>query len=52
MLEQSINFLDWNVRGLNDQDRKDTGHETVAGSSCHIVCLQETKLESISSLDA
>jgi hypothetical protein len=52
MLEQAINFLGWNVRGLNDQDRKDTVHETIAASSCHIVCLQETKLESISSFDA
>jgi hypothetical protein len=47
MLEHTVNFLGWNVRGLNDQDRKDTVHETVAASSCHIVCLQETKLASI-----
>jgi hypothetical protein len=40
------------VRGLNDQDRKDTVHETIAASSCHIVCLQETKLESVSAFDA
>uniref|UniRef100_A0ACD6A1M8 Uncharacterized protein n=1 Tax=Avena sativa TaxID=4498 RepID=A0ACD6A1M8_AVESA len=47
MLEQP-----WNVRGLNDQDRKDTMHETIATSTCQIVCLQETKLEDISSFDA
>jgi exonuclease III len=52
MLEQVINFLGWNVRGLNDQDRRDTVHETIAASTCHIVCLQETKLESISAFDA
>jgi hypothetical protein len=52
MLEHSINFLDWNVRGLNDQDRRHTVHETVAGSSCHIVCLKETKLAGISPFDA
>jgi exonuclease III len=52
MLEQTVNFLGWNVTGLNDQDRKDTVHETIVASTCHIVCLQETKLESISSFDA
>jgi exonuclease III len=52
MLEQTINFLGWNVRGLNDQDRKDTVHETIEASSCHVVCLHETKLEAISSFDA
>jgi exonuclease III len=52
MSEQTVNTLGWNVRGLNDQDRKDTVHEMIAASSCHIVCLQETKLESISTFDA
>jgi hypothetical protein len=52
MIEQTVNTLGWNVRGLNDQDRKDTVHETIAASSCHIVCLQETKLESVSLFDA
>jgi exonuclease III len=52
MLEQQINTLGWNVRGLNDQDRKDTVHETIAATSCHVVCLQETKLESVSAFDA
>jgi exonuclease III len=41
-----------NVRGLNDQDRKDTVHETIAAASCHVVCLQEIKLESVSAFDA
>jgi exonuclease III len=52
MLEQLINIMGWNVRGLNDQDRKDMVHATIADSSCHIVCLQETKLHTISSFDA
>jgi exonuclease III len=52
MLEQLCSILGWNVRGLNDQDRKDTVHETIANSSCHIACLQETKLHSISAFDA
>ena len=52
MTVQLFNILDWNVRGLNDQDRRDTVHETVASSTCHIVCLQETKLQSLSQFDA
>jgi exonuclease III len=52
MLEQLPNLLGWNVRGLNDQDRKDTVHETIANSSCHIACLQETKLQHILPFDA
>jgi exonuclease III len=52
MIEQTINTLGWNVSGLNDQDRKDTVHKTIAASSCHIVCLQETNLESVSTFNA
>jgi exonuclease III len=52
MLELLLNTLCWNVRGLNDLDRCSTVSETIASSSCHIVCLQETKLESISQHDA
>uniref|UniRef100_A0ACD6AT57 Uncharacterized protein n=1 Tax=Avena sativa TaxID=4498 RepID=A0ACD6AT57_AVESA len=52
MLEWLLNILGWNVRGLNDPDRRDTVHETIASSSCQIVCLQETKLSSVSSFDA
>jgi exonuclease III len=40
------------VRGLNNQDRYATVHETMASSTCHIMCLQETKLEAISMFDA
>lgn len=47
MLEQSIDFLSWNVRGLNCLDRQTTVHETIASSSCQIVCLQETKLAAV-----
>jgi exonuclease III len=52
MLDQIINFLGWNVRGLNDQERKDMVHEVVAASTCHIVGLHETKLGSISAFNA
>jgi exonuclease III len=52
MIESIINILGWNVRGLNDQDRQDAVHETIASSTCHIVCLQETKLASVSQAEA
>jgi exonuclease III len=52
MIEQIVNIMGWNTRGLNDQDRRDTVHETISASSCHIVCLQETKLQPISQFDA
>ncbi|XP_073360430.1 uncharacterized protein [Aegilops tauschii subsp. strangulata] len=44
MTEQAINTLSWNVRGLNCPNRRATVSATIASSSCHIVCLQETKL--------
>ena len=47
MFEQPINFLSWNVRGLNCPDRCSTVNATIASSSCHVVCLQETKLGNI-----
>ena len=47
MFEQPINFLSWNIRGLNCPDRRSTVNATIASSSCHVVCLQETKLGNI-----
>ena len=47
MLDQNISILCWNVRGLNCPERTATVHETIATSSCHLVCLQETKLQVI-----
>jgi exonuclease III len=52
ILAQPLNILGWNVRGLNDLDRRDTVHETIASSSCQLVCLQETKLAAVTSLEA
>jgi hypothetical protein len=43
-----INILGWSTRALNDQDRRDTVHETISTSSCHIIFLQEPKLQSVS----
>jgi exonuclease III len=52
MNEQDLVFLVWNVRGLNDDDRKTTVSSTIASSSCHIACLQESKLQSIDAATA
>jgi exonuclease III len=47
MLGLILDILCWNVRGLNDQARKDTVHATLSSTTCHIACIQETKLDFI-----
>lgn len=42
------NFLNWNVRGLNDLARRDNVREVVDRTRSAMVCLQETKLATIS----
>ena len=49
MIELDINCLCWNPRGLNCPNRRDVVSDLVASTSCHIVCLQETKLQSVDS---
>jgi exonuclease III len=44
-MSDTVDLLSWNVRGLNDVDRQATVNEIISASSCHIVCLQETKLD-------
>lgn len=39
-------FLSWNVRGINSQVKWDNIRAKIDESSCHILCLQETKRES------
>ena len=38
--------LDWNVRGLNDKDKRLLVYNKIDESQCAIICLQETKCES------
>jgi hypothetical protein len=38
--------LDWNVRGLNDKDKRLVVHNKIEESNCAVICLQETKCES------
>jgi hypothetical protein len=47
MIDFAINIASWNVRGLNDPDRRTTVLETISDTSCHIVFLQETKLANV-----
>ena len=44
-------FLIWNVRGHNDRAKRDSIKSTVLDTMSSIVCLQETKLSSISDFD-
>jgi exonuclease III len=41
------NVLSWNVRGINDKDKWDPLRNKIEESNANILCLQETKKESI-----
>lgn len=47
MNEPSINIICWNVCDLNSQARKAIVHKTFTSTTCHLVCLQETKLSNV-----
>jgi exonuclease III len=51
-MSDNVNFLSWNVRGLNDVDRQSTVNEIISNSSCQFVCLQETKLDVVDQFTA
>ena len=38
--------VDWNVRGLNDKDKRLLVYNKIDESQCAVICLQETKCES------
>ncbi|XP_059635931.1 uncharacterized protein LOC132278132 [Cornus florida] len=42
-----IRIITWNVRGLNDPDKRRVVKVTVRKWNAHVICLQETKLASI-----
>lgn len=46
-----LNFMIWNVRGLNDKARRDNLRKVVDDTRPAVVCLQETKLSYISERD-
>lgn len=43
-----LSMLNWNVRGLNDAAHKELVRETMISSRPSLVCLQETKLATLS----
>jgi exonuclease III len=47
----NLNVLVWNVRGLNDKNKRDNLRMVVDGCRPIMVCIQETKLASISIWD-
>jgi exonuclease III len=42
-----FSILCWNVRGLNLQARRDAVHAMISTTTCHLACLQETKLSMV-----
>ena len=46
MASRSWNILCWNIKGINASSKCDAVRNKIEGSSCSIVCLQETKRES------
>lgn len=47
MSSDNFSIVCWNVRGLNAAARVLTVHEMIKTMTAHIVCLQETKLQTI-----
>ena len=39
------NILNWNIRGMNSEDKCLALRQKIDESDCNIVCLQETKRE-------
>ncbi|KAG2614093.1 hypothetical protein PVAP13_4KG377902, partial [Panicum virgatum] len=47
MIDQRCILLDWNVRGLNNAARRKVVRDLVQDNCSTIVCLQETKMQTI-----
>ncbi|CAN6270194.1 unnamed protein product [Urochloa humidicola] len=45
-------FMSWNVRGLGQSNKCDLVRDTISITHPHVICLQETKLSSLSCLQA
>ena len=44
---RNIKFISWNVRGLNDKDKRAKIKHVVMAEAPHLICLQETKIQSM-----
>jgi exonuclease III len=42
---KSWNVLNWNIRGLNGDNKKKAVRAKIEKSGCSVFCLQETKVE-------
>lgn len=42
-LNRSWNILNWNIRGINSDDKCNAVKEKIDESSCAVFCIQETK---------
>ena len=40
-------FISWNVRGINDRDKRALPKFFLRDWNCDLICLQETKLEDV-----
>jgi len=47
MLALMFNLLSWNVRGINDRDRRLLLKNILRDRSCDLVCIQEAELEDV-----
>ena len=43
MMNRKWNIMNWNVRGINSQERWDDIRDRTEESQCDIICLQESK---------
>jgi exonuclease III len=44
------NVLNWNIRGLNDDNKCFAVRQKIEESCCSVFCIQETKLETVTAL--
>lgn len=47
-MSEHLSFLSWNVRGLNDGAHRELVRESIVSARPSVVCLQETKISSMS----
>ena len=48
MHDQDLSILNWNVRGLGEDDKCSLVHDTITSCYPSVICLEETKLSSVS----
>lgn len=50
MMNRKLHLLSWNVRGLNDPDKRVIVKDVVRQWEVSIICLEETKVEIMSDI--